>query len=147
MTDSLSTPDAVADSPAPAGPRRTRVVASATAVGDRVRWLLDTVSVGLDVAKVRVLPPSILAGQVQPDEDDPDDWRFLRRPAVLGFVALVAVAVGASLRELAVQARDARHLVLRRADQSRSPPTSRSCCSAWWPCTAASSCSCGSGTG
>jgi len=29
-------------------------------------------------------------------EEDPDDWRFLRRPAILGFLALVSVVIGAS---------------------------------------------------
>jgi alpha-1,6-mannosyltransferase len=47
--------------------------------------------------RVRVLPRSVLADRMQPDEADTDDWRFLRRPALLGFVALVSVAVGASL--------------------------------------------------
>jgi alpha-1,6-mannosyltransferase len=31
-----------------------------------------------------------------PDEIAPDDWRWLRRPGLLGFIALVAIAVGSS---------------------------------------------------
>ncbi len=47
--------------------------------------------------KVRVLPASMLAGRVQPGGEERDGWRFLRRPALLGFVALCAITVGASL--------------------------------------------------
>jgi hypothetical protein len=49
------------------------------------------------MAKVRILPASMLSDRVHPDGDDPDGWTFLRRPALLGFAALCAVAVGASL--------------------------------------------------
>jgi alpha-1,6-mannosyltransferase len=61
-----------------------------------VAWS-DRIQFWLELAKVRLLPSSVLAGRMQPDADDPDDWRFLRRPALLGFLALVAVVVGASL--------------------------------------------------
>jgi hypothetical protein len=64
---------------------------------DRTGELADDAVMRLEVLKVRLLPSSVLAGQMQPDDDGADDWRFLRRPALLGFVALVAVAVGASL--------------------------------------------------
>jgi hypothetical protein len=46
---------------------------------------------------MRILPRAALAGRMQPDADDADDWSFLRRPALMGFFALVAVVVGASL--------------------------------------------------
>jgi len=59
--------------------------------------LSDHVGVRLEMVKVRFLPTRVLSGQMQPDEDDADDWRFLRKPAVLGFVALLSVVVGASL--------------------------------------------------
>ena len=49
------------------------------------------------MGKVHVLPTRALAGRVQLDEDDANDWRFLRRPALLGFIALAGVALGASL--------------------------------------------------
>jgi hypothetical protein len=78
-------PDATADG---AGrlPLLTRLVDAA-----------DRAAMVLEVAKVRLLSPSRLANQVEPDHDDPDDWRFLRRPALLGFVALVMIAAGSSL--------------------------------------------------
>ncbi len=57
----------------------------------------DRLGVRLDMLKVRVLPPSMLADRVQPADGEPEGWRFLRRPAWLGFVALCAIAVGASL--------------------------------------------------
>ncbi len=51
----------------------------------------------LEMLKVRVLPASMLADRVQPGDDEPEGWRFLRRPALLGFLALCAIAIGASL--------------------------------------------------
>ncbi len=66
-------------------------------VGEIASEAADNVVMRLEMLKVRLLPSSVLAGQARPDVDDADDWRFLRRPALLGFVALVAVAVGASL--------------------------------------------------
>jgi alpha-1,6-mannosyltransferase len=70
------------------------------ALAGRFEWahhLLSALAVRLEMAKVHLLPTGALADRVQLDEDDADDWRFLRRPALLGFLALVAVAVGASL--------------------------------------------------
>ena len=70
------------------------------ALAGRFEWahnLLSALAVRLEMAKVHVLPAGALAGRVQLDDDDADDWRFLRRPALLGFLALVAVSVGASL--------------------------------------------------
>ena len=77
------------------------------------------------MAKVHLLPTQALAGRVQADDDDADDWRFLRRPALLGLRGPGRVARRRLAHELAVQARDARDLVLRRAvaagdDQSTS---------------------------
>src|SRR5208282_4486341 len=57
----------------------------------------DRVVLRLDMLKVRVLPTGALANRLEPDADETDDWRFLRRPALLGFVALVSIVVGASL--------------------------------------------------
>ena len=57
----------------------------------------DRLAVRLEMAKVRLLPASMLADRVQPGADEPEGWRFLRRPALLGFVALCAIAMGASL--------------------------------------------------
>ena len=57
----------------------------------------DRLAVRLEMCKVRLLPASMLADRVQPGADEPDGWRFLRRPALLGFVALCEIAMGASL--------------------------------------------------
>ncbi len=75
----------------------TAVEALARRAGDVAVGWSDRLQFSLELAKVRLLPSSVLAGRMQPDEDDSDDWRFLRRPAALGFFALVAVVVGASL--------------------------------------------------
>lgn len=90
--------------PHPAPSRRDRVLARWEDAQDLARRSGDAAAVWsgrlrfwFEMAKVRLLPSSVLAGQMRPDEDDPDDWRFLRRPALLGFLALVSVVVGASL--------------------------------------------------
>jgi alpha-1,6-mannosyltransferase len=57
----------------------------------------DRLAVRLEMLKVRALPGSMLADRVQPGDDGPEGWRFLRRPALLGLLALCAIAVGASL--------------------------------------------------
>lgn len=74
-----------------------RVQGAGRRAGEIASEAADSLVMRLEMLKVRLLPASVLAGQAQPDADDADDWRFLRRPALLGFVALVAVAVGASL--------------------------------------------------
>jgi hypothetical protein len=68
--------------------RRGRARAAGLAGSASVRWQL---------LKVRLVPPAALADRLPADDGDPDDWRFLARPAVLGLVALVAIALGASL--------------------------------------------------
>ena len=109
MAETLSNPTDPAAEPGPARPdrkagplARTRAVASRgehllREANDRAWDLSDRVGVRLEMAKVRFLPTRVLADQMQPDADDADDWRFLRKPAVLGFVALLSVVVGASL--------------------------------------------------
>ena len=69
----------------------------AAAAFERAGEAADRLGMRLEMTKVRVLPASMLSERVRPGGDDPDGWRFLRRPALLGFVALCAVAVGASL--------------------------------------------------
>ncbi|HVX20384.1 MAG TPA: polyprenol phosphomannose-dependent alpha 1,6 mannosyltransferase MptB [Acidimicrobiales bacterium] len=78
-------------------PNAGRLATIGRRVADRVEVLGDAAAMRLEVAKVRLLPPAFLAGRVRPDADDADDWTFLRRPALLGFLALAAVAVGASM--------------------------------------------------
>jgi hypothetical protein len=59
----------------------------------------DQGAVGWEVVRVRLASRATLADSVG-DESVPaegDDWRVLLRPALLGFVAVCAVAVGASL--------------------------------------------------
>ncbi|MGH9007125.1 MAG: polyprenol phosphomannose-dependent alpha 1,6 mannosyltransferase MptB [Acidimicrobiales bacterium] len=50
-----------------------------------------------EVVRLRVSPLGVLGENVDPDRDAANDWRFLRRPALLGFVALASIAVGASI--------------------------------------------------
>ena len=66
-------------------------------VNTRAVELGASLSVGWQVMKARIGRPAAPAGTVGPEEDGTDDWRFLRRPALLGFVALAAIALGASL--------------------------------------------------
>ncbi len=61
------------------------------------RWFGRTL-VGWEMVKVRLVRPGALAERVQADDvEDDDSWRFLLRPALLGFLALTVVALGASL--------------------------------------------------
>ena len=99
VTPSPSTPDAPGDSAALAS-RRGRLARPrewAVSANERGRAVADSLAVRLEMTKMHVLPRSLLADRMQPDIDRSDDWSFLVRPAVIGFVALVAVAVGASL--------------------------------------------------
>lgn len=74
---------------------RTKVRASEAAI--RLGEAADGLAVRLEMLKVRVLPRSMLSDRVNPDASDSDGWGFLRRPAVLGFLALCAIAAGATL--------------------------------------------------
>ncbi len=51
----------------------------------------------IEGARLRVTPRLALSERVEADNGAPDDWRFLRRPALLGFLAIVLVCGGASL--------------------------------------------------
>jgi hypothetical protein len=88
-------------SPTPAraalGARLRRGQEAGKAALSRADAAADRLVLRLDMLRVRVLPTRALAGRLEPDAADTDDWRFLRRPAVLGFVALVAIVLGASL--------------------------------------------------
>ncbi|MGH8981459.1 MAG: polyprenol phosphomannose-dependent alpha 1,6 mannosyltransferase MptB [Acidimicrobiales bacterium] len=72
---------------------RARLQETATRAGAAA----DRLGVRLEMVKVKMLPASMLSDRVDPGGDDPESWRFLRRPALLGFLALCAIAVGASL--------------------------------------------------
>jgi alpha-1,6-mannosyltransferase len=51
----------------------------------------------VDGVRLRLTPHLALSERIEADESDPDDWSFLRRPALLGFLAIVSICVGASL--------------------------------------------------
>ena len=51
----------------------------------------------VDGARLRLTPRVALSERVEADNGAPDDWRFLRRPALLGFIAILSVCIGASL--------------------------------------------------
>jgi alpha-1,6-mannosyltransferase len=51
----------------------------------------------VEAARVRLIPPMALSERVEADNGGPDDWTFLRRPALLGFLAILSICVGASL--------------------------------------------------
>lgn len=50
-----------------------------------------------DALRLRVTPSVTLTQRVEVEAGDPDDWTWLRRPALLGFLAVVSICVGASL--------------------------------------------------
>jgi len=64
---------------------------------DRVQSRIQRVSMGVDGARLRLTPRLALSERIEADNGGPDDWRFLRRPALLGFIAILSVCVGASL--------------------------------------------------
>jgi hypothetical protein len=64
---------------------------------ERLRWGFDRVVMLAEVVRVRISPVGVLGENVDPDRDTTNDWRWLRRPALMGFVALVSVAVGVSI--------------------------------------------------
>jgi len=50
-----------------------------------------------DGVRLRIAPRLALSESVEVDSVDPDDWSFLRRTAVLGFIAILSICIGASL--------------------------------------------------
>ena len=64
---------------------------------DRVQSRLQRLSMVVDGARIRLTPGLVLSERVEAQNGAPDDWRFLRRPALLGFIAIVSICVGASL--------------------------------------------------
>lgn len=113
MPDSVSSGGAAgstATSGAAPPPARARqavleVAARANDLIERTGAAADRLGVRLEMLKVRALPAGMLSGRVHPSGPSPasqgadaaEGWRFLRRPAFLGFVALCAVVLGASL--------------------------------------------------
>jgi alpha-1,6-mannosyltransferase len=66
-------------------------------VVDRVGTRLRRLSVRADTLRLQVAPRVALTERVEARAGDPDDWTWLRRPALLGFLAVVSICVGASL--------------------------------------------------
>jgi alpha-1,6-mannosyltransferase len=50
-----------------------------------------------DAARLRLTRGLTLTERVEADSGEPGDWSFLRRPALLGFVAVLSICLGASL--------------------------------------------------
>ncbi len=50
-----------------------------------------------DAVRLRLTPRVLLTERVEANAGEPDDWSFLRRPALLGFIAVVSICLGASL--------------------------------------------------
>jgi alpha-1,6-mannosyltransferase len=64
---------------------------------DRVHSRLQRVSMLADGVRLRLTSRSGLSSRVEADIGAPDDWSFLLRPAILGFVAILLICAGASL--------------------------------------------------
>ena len=64
---------------------------------DRVDARLGRLSLRADALRLRLAPRVSLARRVEAEAGAPDDWTFLRRPALLGFVAVLSICLGASL--------------------------------------------------
>jgi alpha-1,6-mannosyltransferase len=64
---------------------------------DRVAARVDRLPLWADAVRLRLTPRAGLARQVRAEPPQADDWSFLRRPALLGFVAVLSICLGASL--------------------------------------------------
>jgi hypothetical protein len=66
-------------------------------VRDQMSTRLDRLSKRAEAWQIRLAPRLTLTQRVEADRGGPDDWTFLRRPALLGLLAVVSICVGASL--------------------------------------------------
>jgi hypothetical protein len=64
---------------------------------DRVGSRLSRLSTRADALRLRLSPRFALTERVEAEVAADGDWTFLRRPALLGFIAVVSICVGASL--------------------------------------------------
>jgi alpha-1,6-mannosyltransferase len=64
---------------------------------DRVGARVDRLPIWADALRLRLTPRAGLARRVQAEPSETEDWSFLRRPALLGFVAVLSICLGASL--------------------------------------------------
>ncbi len=83
--------------PKAAGGTLGRARAVSAGVSERLRWAVHRAALLTEVVRVRVAPAGVLAENVDPDRSEPNDWRFLLRPALIGFLALASLAVGVSI--------------------------------------------------
>ncbi len=58
---------------------------------------LARVALLFDGLRVRLSSPRAISRRIEGDQGAADDWTFLRRPALLGFLAILSVCAGASL--------------------------------------------------
>ncbi len=73
------------------------VMSTPPPVLDRVSARLRRVSMRAEAMQLRLTRGVTLTERVEAEAGDPEDWSFLRRPAILGFIAIVFICVGASL--------------------------------------------------
>jgi alpha-1,6-mannosyltransferase len=64
---------------------------------DRVGARASRLSAQAEAVWFRLSPRVALTERVEVQSGDPEDWSFLRRPAILGFIAVLSICVGASL--------------------------------------------------
>ncbi len=64
---------------------------------DRVGTRLRRLSMRVEAVRLRLSRGVTLTERVEAESQDPGDWSFLRRPALLGFIAVVSICLGASL--------------------------------------------------
>jgi alpha-1,6-mannosyltransferase len=64
---------------------------------DRFGARVRRVSMRADAVRLRFSRRATLTERVEVEAGDPEDWSFLRRPAILGFIAVLSICVGASL--------------------------------------------------
>lgn len=71
--------------------------ATTATVRDQMSTRLNRLSMRAEAWQIRLAPRLTLTQRVEAYQGDPDDWTFLRRPALLGLLAVVSICVGASL--------------------------------------------------
>jgi len=64
---------------------------------DRVESRLDSLTTRAESARTWIMSHLAFSERIEADSGAADDWSFLRRPALLGFLAILSVCVGASL--------------------------------------------------
>jgi alpha-1,6-mannosyltransferase len=70
---------------------------TSTSVLDRASSRLSRLFIRGEALRVRVSSTRTLTERVEAEAVDPGDWSWLRKPAILGFVAVLSICIGASL--------------------------------------------------